>query len=69
MIYGMLLAVHLAICLLVWLGIQLHILDVHPYMVFVALLLPFWGAFLVLILHLRIFSFTLSILERYSSLV
>ena len=55
MIYVMLLAAHLAISLLVWLGIQFHILKVHPYMFFVALLLPFWGVLMVLILHFQIF--------------
>ena len=55
MVYGMLLAAHLAISWLVWRGIQLHILNVRPYMVFVVALLPFWGVLLVLILHFRIF--------------
>ena len=55
MVYVMLLAVHLVISLLVWLGIQFHILKVHPYMFFVALLLPFWGLLMVLILHFQIF--------------
>lgn len=55
MIYVILLFVHLVISALVFLGIQFHILKVHDYMFFVALLLPFWGALIVLILHFQIF--------------
>lgn len=55
MIYIVLLAVHLIVSALVFLGIQFHILKVHEYMFFVALLLPFWGVLLVLILHFQIF--------------
>lgn len=50
-----LLAVHLVISALVFLGIQFHILKVHKYMFFVALLVPFWGVLTVLILHFQIF--------------
>lgn len=49
-----LLAIHLIVCLLVFLGIRTHILKVHTYMFFVALLLPFWGVLIVLILHFQI---------------
>ncbi|MBQ5810187.1 MAG: hypothetical protein IIW23_01250 [Clostridia bacterium] len=52
--YIILLAVHLIISALVFLGIQFHILKVHKYMFIVALLLPFWGALCVLILHFQI---------------
>lgn len=55
MIYIKLLAVHLIISLLVWLGIRFHILKVHPYMFAVVLLIPLWGVLLVLILHFQIF--------------
>lgn len=55
MLYIILLAMHLAISVLVFLGIQFHILKVHDYMFFVALLLPFWGVLVVLILHFQIF--------------
>lgn len=54
MIYITLAAVHLAVCLLVFLGIQFNILSVHKYMLLVALLLPFWGVLIVLILHFQI---------------
>lgn len=54
MIYIILAAVHLVICLLVFLGIHFNILSVHKYMFFVALLLPFWGVLIVLILHFQI---------------
>ena len=49
-----LLAVHLLVCLLVFLGIKLRLLKVHPYMFFVALFLPVFGVILVLILHFQI---------------
>ena len=54
MLYIILGAVHLMICLLVYLGIEFHMLKVHRYMFFVALLLPFWGLLIVLILHFQI---------------
>lgn len=49
-----LLAVHLLICLLTFFGIKFNILKVHKYMFFVALLLPFWGILILLILHFQI---------------
>lgn len=49
-----LLAAHLLICLLAFLGIHFNILKVHKYMFFVALLLPFWGAMILLVLHFQI---------------
>lgn len=55
MIYLILLAVHLILSALVFLGIHFEILKVHDYMFFVALLLPFWGLLIVLILHFQIF--------------
>ena len=48
------LAVHLLICLLVYLGIEFHILKVHRYMFFVVFFLPFWGLLTLLILHFQI---------------
>ena len=54
MIYVILLVLHLIISALVFLGIHFHILKVHDYMFFVALLLPFWGVLIVLILHFQI---------------
>lgn len=50
-----LLAAHLLISVLAFLGIHLNILKVHKYMFFVVLLLPFWGALILLILHFQIF--------------
>ena len=52
--YIVLLAVHLIVCLLTFLGIRSHLLKVHTYMFFVVLFLPFWGALIVLILHFQI---------------
>ncbi len=54
MLYIILIAVHLILSALVFLGIKFNILKVHKYMFFVALLLPFWGVLLVLILHFQI---------------
>lgn len=54
MLYVVLVAVHLLVCLLVLLGIQFHILKVHRYMFFVVLFMPFWGVLVVLILHFQI---------------
>ena len=54
MLYLILVAVHLILSALVLLGIKFNILKVHNYMFFIALLLPFWGVLLVLILHLQI---------------
>lgn len=55
MLYIILIAVHLILSVLVFLGIKFNILKVHKYMFFVALLLPFWGVLIVLILHFQIF--------------
>ena len=46
--------VHLLVSLLVFVGIKTRLLSVHKYMFFVVLLLPFWGLFIVLILHFQI---------------
>ena len=53
MTYILLLIAHLAISALVFFGIKLNILKAHKYMFLVALLLPFWGVLIVLILHFR----------------
>ena len=53
MTYILLLIAHIAISALVFFGIKLNILKVHKYMFLVALLLPFWGVLIVLILHFR----------------
>lgn len=55
MLYIILIAVHLILSVLVFLGIKFNILKVHKYMFFVALLLPFWGVLLITILHFQIF--------------
>lgn len=54
MLYIILMAVHLILSVLVFLGIKFNILKVHKYMFFVTLLLPFWGVLLVLLLHFQI---------------
>lgn len=55
MLYIILLAIHLLLSLLVFLGIKFGALKVHKYMFFVALLMPLWGIIVVLILHYQIF--------------
>ena len=52
--WNILLAAHLFVCLLVFLGIYFNLLKVHKYMFFVALLLPFWGVMVLFILHFQI---------------
>ena len=54
MIYLILAAVHLILCLLVFLGIKFRVLSIHKYMFFVALFLPFWGVLIILILHFEL---------------
>ena len=54
MIWLILTAIHLILCLLVFLGIKYRVLSVHKYMFFVALFLPFWGVLVVLILHFKL---------------
>lgn len=49
-----LLAVHLLVCLAVFWCIRFEVLKVHKYMFFVALLLPFWGVLVLLVLHFQI---------------
>lgn len=47
-------AVHILLCLLVFIGIKIRVLSVHKYMFLVALLIPLWGILIVLILHFQI---------------
>ena len=54
MLYIIAAAVHLIVCLLVFIGIKARVLSVHKYMFFVALLVPLWGVLIVLILHFQI---------------
>ncbi len=54
MLYIIAAAVHLIVCLLVFIGIKTRVLSVHKYMFLVALLLPLWGVLIVLILHFQI---------------
>ena len=54
MLYIIAAAVHLIVCLLVFIGIKARILSVHKYMFFVALLVPLWGVLIVFILHFQI---------------
>lgn len=48
-----LLAVHLVVCLVLWLLVRTGILDVKGYFFPMALLIPVWGPVCVLLLHLR----------------
>ncbi len=45
---------HILCCVITFIGIATQILDVHRYMFFVVLLVPFWGFAIVLILHFQI---------------
>lgn len=54
MVYAVCLFLHLCICLAVFLCMRAKLLRVHKYMFFVALLLPFWGVLILLILHYQI---------------
>ena len=53
-LWFILLFLHVVCCILAFLGIGCGILNVHKYMFFVVLFLPFWGFALVLILHFQI---------------
>ena len=54
MVYAVCLFLHLCVCLAVFLCMRAKLLRVHKYMFFVALLLPFWGVLILLILHYQI---------------
>lgn len=54
MTYLILASIHIVLCLLVFFGITFRVLKVNKYMCFVAMLLPFWGILIVLILHFEI---------------
>ena len=51
MIYIITAALHILFCLLIFFGMLFGKIKLQKYMLVVALLLPFWGALLVLILH------------------
>lgn len=54
MIYIIIAALHLLFCLLILLGTLRGKIKLQKYMLIVALLLPFWGALIVLILHFNL---------------
>jgi hypothetical protein len=54
MIYIILAAIHVFICILIFVGMQCGVLNVQKYMFIIALLLPFFGTLIVLILHFQI---------------
>ena len=51
MIYIITAALHILFCLLIFLGMLFGKIRLPKYMLIIAILLPFWGALLVLILH------------------
>ncbi|MBQ7794524.1 MAG: hypothetical protein IJ366_08420 [Clostridia bacterium] len=53
-IFFILLLLHILCCVLTFLGIRSELLDVHKYMFFVVLFLPFWGIMIVLLLHFQV---------------
>lgn len=54
MIYIILAAIHVFICTLIFVGMQIGVLNVQKYMFIIAVLLPFFGTLIVLILHFQI---------------
>ena len=54
MIYIIIAALHLLFCLLILFGILSGKIKLQKYMFIVALLLPFWGALIILILHFNL---------------
>lgn len=54
MIYIITAALHILVCLLIFFGMLFGKIRLHKYMFIVALLLPFWGALIILILHFEL---------------
>lgn len=54
MIYIITAALHILVCLLIFLGMFFRIIKLQKYMFILALLIPFWGAIIVLILHFEL---------------
>lgn len=54
MIYIITAALHILVCLLIFFGMLFGKIRLQKYMFIVALLLPFWGALIVLILHFEL---------------
>lgn len=50
-IYLFLMLLHILCCVLTYLGIHTKTLNIHKYMFFVVVFLPFWGFMTVLLLH------------------
>lgn len=53
-IYAVILFLHILCCVFAFLGIWSGFIDVHKYMFFIVVFLPFWGIALVLILHFQV---------------
>lgn len=54
-LFLILLFIHILCCIITFLGIHLHFLNIHKYMFFVVLFLPIWGFLIVLFLHFQVF--------------
>ena len=52
------LAIHLIICILIWLGIRTGFLKAKMYMLSLAVFVPVWGPVCVLLIHFQLFSGT-----------
>lgn len=50
----LLLTVHIVCCILVYLGIRMHLLNVKRYLMALVIFVPVWGILCVLILHFQI---------------
>ena len=55
LIYALALMIHIALCVVTWFGIKSDFFDVHDYMFYVVVFLPFWGFLAVLVLHFEVF--------------
>ena len=49
-----LILLHIICCILVWVGICTHIINVKKYLMFPVVFFAGWGGFCVLILHFKI---------------
>ena len=49
-----LILLHIICCILVWVGICTHIINVKKYLMFPVVFVPVWGVLCVLILHFQI---------------
>ena len=44
---------HIVCCILAWIGIKTHFLNVKKYLIGIVVFVPFWGILCVLLIHLQ----------------